>query len=158
MTLNLSDVGFESQSRQTRLTIMPLGDIRAQYSRFLEEWQKDFSISLLERFLVTLSLKGTASDNEVMRGWITARILPRFSDYCAQLLITAQQHEYASAVFERIMKMWMYPPYNNPSLIIYSADVSRYVDDAMIIEVQYRDEIPTQTTPPLTGTFSRETI
>jgi hypothetical protein len=131
--------GFESQSRLKRLVIMPFGDIRANYGPDIVRWHESFSLSLVERALVRLSLKGTGTLSEIAQVWQEAYINTGW----VQPPMDLSQYTYGTSILGRVMDMWTHPPYDDPSLIIYSADVSRYVDDAMVIEVQYRHALPT---------------
>lgn len=143
MTLLRSVAGF-SPSRKYRLVALPLDDIRKEYADKLDHWRAGgFSTTLLDQELVKLSLKGTGTVPQLVEAWANSYIGQNdFTNRTINMEMYDRNHDdmmsYARKIFNRFCWMWCEPPYSDPSLIIYSANVHTYVGDVIYVEVQYR--------------------
>jgi hypothetical protein len=139
MTSSPSGIG-SSQSRLSRLVIMPTDDLYKDFQQYIGQWRKShYSMMMLEQQLLMLTLRGTGNQMELGLAWERAYTL----DLNNRPAPTALMMQFARALYERFAMIWRNPPYNDDSLIIYGANVQSYLDDSIIIEVQYRHALPT---------------
>jgi hypothetical protein len=122
---------------------MPIADLYAQFKQFTKAWTDyGFNLTLLEQQILSLTLRSTPNQRELALAWERS-----FAHDLSRLPpITTPMVEFARRLYERFAQIWLDAPYNDPSLIIYSASVKmprHYLDDSIVIEVDYRHALPT---------------
>jgi hypothetical protein len=130
------------EQRQTLMTrkhkaiVVPIGDI--DFS-----WMAAYScnLHLLIEEIVQLMLSGDPLDHEFINALARSSTHP--DDYNAWpahgTSRLSEPMKYAKALYARLDEAWKLTRFNNPDISVYGARFERYVGDAIVIEVMYRD-------------------
>lgn len=123
-------------ARKCHTVVMPLGDV--DYS-----WMNEYRCDMA-RFVeaaIGLSLRLDVTTDALLTAVIQSCEPPSFSRVrlLERLYADSIPIRCAHALCHHLQQMWRQPPFDNPHFLIYEAHFLRFIGDAVVIEVSYRD-------------------
>lgn len=126
-------------TRKRKVFIVPIGDLDCA-------WVGRYTCNLhiLIDEVVQLMLSGLPLDHEFVTAVARSSTHPdQFRTWLEHgLNRLSEPVSYAMQLYQRLDDAWKLTGFNNPDISVYGARFDRYVGDAVVVEVMYRDLPP----------------